>query len=256
MKIISFNVNGIRAIAKKNFHEDMRTVNADIICLQETKSTVDQAREVANELEGYHFYGNDSKARKGYSGTAILSKVEPISNSIDIGIIEHDQEGRVTCLEFEGYYVITAYVPNSGNDLRRLEYRQNFDKSFLVYLKNLEKTKPVIVCGDFNVAHKEIDLARPKPNYNKSAGFMQEEIDGMDAYTSSGLVDTFRAKTSEGENYSWWSYRGGARDRNVGWRIDYFLVSQSLMDRVEDAFILGDVHGSDHCPVGIVVKKL
>jgi exodeoxyribonuclease-3 len=222
--------------------------------LQETKSTVDQAREVANELEGYHFYGNDSKARKGYSGTAILSKVEPISNSIDIGISEHDQEGRVTCLEFEDYFVVTAYVPNSGNDLRRLEYRQDFDKSFLGYLKNLEKTKPVIVCGDFNVAHKEIDLARPKPNYNKSAGFMQEEIDGMDAYTSNGLIDTFRAKTSEGENYSWWSYRGGARDRNVGWRIDYFLVSQSLMDRVEDAFILGDVHGSDHCPVGIVIK--
>ena len=174
----------------------------------------------------------------------------------DHSLLQQTLEGRVTCLEFEGYYVITAYVPNSGNDLRRLEYRQNFDKSFLVYLKNLEKTKPVIVCGDFNVAHKEIDLARPKPNYNKSAGFMQEEIDGMDAYTSNGLVDTFRAKTSEGENYSWWSYRGGARDRNVGWRIDYFLVSQSLMDRVEDAFILGDVHGSDHCPVGIVVKKL
>ena len=254
MKIISFNVNGIRAIAKKNFHEDMKSVNADIICLQETKSTVEQAKEVASLMEGYHFYGNESKARNGYSGTAILSKVEPISSSIDIGVVQHDQEGRVTCLEFESYYVVTAYVPNSKRDLSRLDDRQDFDRSFLEYLKNLEKTKPVIVCGDFNVAHKDIDLSRPKPNYNKSAGYMQAEIDGMDAYTSNGFVDTFRAKVEDGENYSWWSYRGGARDRNVGWRIDYFLVSEVLMDKVDDAFILGNVHGSDHCPVGITLK--
>lgn len=254
MKIISFNVNGIRAIAKKNFHEDMKSVNADVICLQETKSTVEQAREVASSLEDYHFFGNESKARKGYSGTAILSKVEPISSSIDMGVDEHDQEGRVTCLEFEEYYVVTVYVPNSGNDLRRLEYRQNWDASFLVYLKNLEKKKPVLVCGDFNVAHRDIDLARPKPNYNKSAGYMQEEIDGLDAYTSNGFIDSFRASNAEEVKYSWWSYRGGARDRNVGWRIDYFLVSASMMDRVEEAFILNDVHGSDHCPVGITIK--
>ncbi len=254
MKIISFNVNGIRAIAKKNFHEDMKSVNADVICLQETKSTVEQAREVASLLEDYHFFGNESKARKGYSGTAILSKVEPLSSSIDMGVDEYDQEGRVTCLEFEEYFVITVYVPNSGNDLRRLEYRQNWDASFLAYLQNLEKKKPVLVCGDFNVAHKDIDLARPKPNYNKSAGFMQEEIDGMDAYTSNGFVDSFRASNGEEVKYSWWSYRGGARDRNVGWRIDYFLVSKSIVDRVEEAFILNDVHGSDHCPVGITIK--
>jgi len=254
MNIISFNVNGIRAIAKKSFYEDMRTLDADVICIQETKSTVEQAREVASELDGYHFYGNDSKARKGYSGTAILTKVKPISSSIDINVDEHDQEGRVTCLEFEDYFIVTAYVPNSGNDLRRLDYRQTWDTSLLGYLKNLEKSKPVMICGDFNVAHKDIDLARPKPNYNKSAGFMQEEIDGMDAYTSNGFVDTFRAKNGDEVKYSWWSYRGGARDRNVGWRIDYFLVSESILDRVEDAYILNEIKGSDHCPVGVRLK--
>lgn len=254
MDIISFNVNGIRAIAQKSFHDDMKTLNPDVICLQETKSTVEQAQEVASVMEEYHFYGNDSKARKGYSGTAILSKVKPISSSIDMGIEEFDQEGRVTCLEFEDYYLVTVYTPNSGNDLRRLEYRQKWDASFLEYLQNLEKTKPVLACGDFNVAHKHIDLARPKPNYNKSAGFMQEEIDGMDAYTSNGFVDSFRATNNEEIKYSWWSYRGGARANNVGWRIDYFLVSESLMDRVEDAYILNDIHGSDHCPVGIRIK--
>lgn len=254
MNIISFNVNGIRAIAKKSFYEDMRSLDPDVICLQETKSTVDQAKEVASKLEGYHFFGNDSKARKGYSGTAILTKTEPISFSIDINVDEHDQEGRVTCLEYEDYYLVTVYVPNSGNDLRRLDYRQTWDASLLAYLKELEKTKPVLVCGDFNVAHKDIDLARPKPNYNKSAGFMQEEIDGMDAYTSNGFVDTFRAKNEDEIKYSWWSYRGGARDRNVGWRIDYFLVSESFMGRVEDAYILNEITGSDHCPVGIKIK--
>jgi exodeoxyribonuclease III len=254
MNILSFNVNGIRAIAKKSFHDDMKSLNPDVICLQETKSTVEQAKEVASLLEDYHFYGNHSKARKGYSGTAILSKVKPISSSMDIGIDEFDQEGRVTCLEFEDYYLVTVYVPNSGSELNRLEYRQKWDASFLTYLKDLEKTKPVVVCGDFNVAHKDIDLARPKPNYNKSAGFMQEEIDGMDAYTSNGFVDSFRAINDDAVKYSWWSYRGGARDSNVGWRIDYFLVSESLMNRVEDAYILNDVYGSDHCPVGIVIK--
>ena len=255
MKIISFNVNGIRAIAKKSFHEDMRNLDADVICIQETKATVDQTKEVVESLNGYHIFGNESKARKGYSGTAILSKKKPVSDSIDIGIEEHDQEGRVTQIEFEDFYLITVYVPNSGNDLKRLNYRQDWDKAFLKYLKELEKTKPVVVCGDFNVAHKSIDLARPKANYNKSAGHMQEEIDGMDAYTSNGLLDTFREVNGDVEDkYSWWSYRGGARDRNVGWRIDYFLVSESLKDRVKDAYILNDVMGSDHCPVGIEIK--
>lgn len=252
MQIISFNVNGIRAIAKKDFHKDIESIDADIVCLQETKSTVEQAREVVESLNGYHYFGNESKARKGYSGTGILTKIEPISAQYDMGIEEHDKEGRVIALEFEDYFVVTVYTPNSGNDLNRLDYRQDWDAAFLNYMKDLEAKKPLIVCGDFNVAHKSIDLARPKANYNKSAGHMQEEIDGMDAYTSNGFVDTFRMKYPDAEEkYSWWSYRGGARDRNVGWRIDYFLVSESIKDRVKEAFILTDILGSDHCPVGI-----
>lgn len=251
MKLISFNVNGIRAIAKKGFHDDIKTLNADVICLQETKSTVDQAKEVLDSLDGYFYYGNESKARKGYSGTGVLTRTEPLSVRYDMGIDEHDQEGRVIALEYNDFYLVTVYTPNSGNDLRRLDYRQTWDAAFLDYLKELEAKKPVVVCGDFNVAHKSIDLARPQANYNKSAGHMQEEIDGMDAYTNNGLVDTFRSKYPEEVKYSWWSFRGGARERNVGWRIDYFLVSESLAEKVEDAFILNDVHGSDHCPVGI-----
>jgi exodeoxyribonuclease-3 len=252
MQILSFNVNGIRAIAKKDFFKDMTALNADVVCLQETKSTVEQAREVVSEMEGYHYFGNESKARKGYSGTGILTKVKPLSERYDMGIEEYDQEGRVIALEFDTYFLVTVYTPNSGNDLRRLHYRQGWDAAFMRYLKELEASKPVVVCGDFNVAHKSIDLARPKANYNKSAGHMQEEIDGMDAYTSNGFVDTFRFRYPDTEEkYSWWSYRGGARERNVGWRIDYFLVSESIQGRVEDAFILKDVLGSDHCPVGI-----
>lgn len=255
MHLISFNVNGIRAIAKKDFHKDIATINADIVCIQETKSTVEQAREVVDSLEGYHYYGNESKARKGYSGTGILTKEKPLSENYDMGIEEFDQEGRVIALEYADYYLVTVYTPNSGNDLKRLGYRQEWDAAFLNYLKELEKTKPVVACGDFNVAHKSIDLARPKANYNKSAGHMQEEIDGMDAYTSNGLVDTFRLKYPEAtEKYSWWSYRGGARERNVGWRIDYFLISESLKKQVKDAGILTNVFGSDHCPVELILN--
>ena len=253
MKIISFNVNGIRAIMQKSFVEDMKKVDADIICLQETKATVEQVKEVAKAVDGYHVFANEAE-RKGYSGTAILTKHVPISVTYYIGKQEHDNEGRITCAEFEAYFLITVYVPNSGSELARLGYRQTWDKEFLDYLKNLEKTKPVIVCGDFNVAHKAIDLARPKENYNKAAGFMQEEIDGMDAFTSNGLVDTFRAKNGDEIKYSWWSYRAGARGKNIGWRIDYFLVSESLLPKVKDAFILNEVMGSDHCPVGITLQ--
>ena len=253
MKIISFNVNGIRAIMQKSFVEDMKKVDADIICLQETKATVEQVKEVAKAVDGYHVFANEAE-RKGYSGTAILTKHVPIAVTYYIGKQEHDNEGRITCAEFEAYFLITVYVPNSGSELARLGYRQTWDKEFLDYLKNLEKTKPVIVCGDFNVAHKAIDLARPKENYNKAAGFMQEEIDGMDAFTSNGLVDTFRAKNGDEIKYSWWSYRAGARGKNIGWRIDYFLVSESLLPKVKDAFILNEVMGSDHCPVGITLQ--
>lgn len=251
MKIISWNLNGIRAVAKKGLFEKIKEMDPDVICFQETKAQDDQVAEVLNDLEGYYFYSN-SAVKKGYSGTAILSKKSPIDVKADIGIEEHDQEGRVLTAEFDQFYVTTVYTPNSKNDLSRLADRQNFDATFLKYLKALEANKPVIVCGDFNVAHKAIDLARPKPNYNKSAGFMQEEIDGMDNFTNAGLIDTFRYLHPEKEAaYSWWSYRGGARDRNVGWRIDYFLMSETMSNQLKSASILSDVHGSDHCPVQI-----
>lgn len=254
MKIISFNVNGIRAIAKKNFFEDFKQMAPDILCLQETKAQDDQVAETLVPIEGYHIYSNSAE-KKGYSGTAILSKVEPLNVSRDIGISEHDTEGRVLCLEYEKFFLVDIYVPNSGSELKRLNYRQDWDKSFFNYLKDLEKTKPVIVCGDFNVAHKPIDLARPKPNYNKSAGFMQEEIDGMDRYTQGGLTDTFRHfHPDESDKFSWWSYRAGARGRNVGWRIDYFLVSEAFIPSLSKAYILNEVLGSDHCPVAIELK--
>jgi exodeoxyribonuclease-3 len=254
MKIVSWNVNGIRAIAKKNFFEDFKAMDADILCLQETKAQDDQVAEALVPLDGFYIYSNSAE-KKGYSGTAIISKTEPISVSRDIGIAEHDTEGRVLCLEYDTFFLIDVYVPNSGSELKRLDYRQGWDKAFFNYLKNLEKTKPVIVCGDFNVAHKAIDLARPKPNYNKSAGFMQEEIDGMDRYTQGGLTDTFRyLYPEETDKYSWWSYRAGARGKNVGWRIDYFLVSESYLPTVKSASILNEVMGSDHCPVTIELK--
>lgn len=253
MKIISFNVNGVRAITKKDFLSDAKIMNADVLCLQETKATVEQTKEAVASLEEYEVYGNEAE-RKGYSGTAILTKTKPLNVTYDIGIEEFDKEGRVLCAEYNDFFLVNVYVPNSGNDLRRLEYRQNWDKAFLTYLKELEKTKPVVVCGDFNVAHKDIDLARPKPNYNKSAGYMQEEIDGLNAYTSSGLLDSFRLKNPEETKYSWWSYRGGARDRNVGWRIDYLLVSESFTKNISAAFILNEIKGSDHCPIGIELK--
>ncbi|PKP10649.1 MAG: exodeoxyribonuclease III [Bacteroidetes bacterium HGW-Bacteroidetes-4] len=254
MKLISWNVNGLRAVAKKDFFTDFRQINADIFCLQETKAQDDQVVEVLGELTGYHFFVNSAE-KKGYSGTAIISKSKPISVSKDMGIAEHDTEGRVLCLEFEGFFLVTVYVPNSGSELKRLAYRETWDLAFFNYLKTMEAKKPVIVCGDFNVAHKAIDLARPKQNYNKAAGYMQQEIDGMDRFTSGGFIDTFRYFfPDKTDAYSWWSYRAGARDKNIGWRIDYFLVSKSFLPNVNQAFILNKVMGSDHCPVGIDLK--
>lgn len=250
MKIISFNVNGIRAITKKDFVRDMRNLNADIICLQETKATSEQVKEAVAELDQYEVYCNEA-VRKGYSGTAILTKKTPLSVSYDMGIDEHDQEGRIICAEFDQFYLVTVYVPNSGSELLRLEYRQKWDADFLQYIQKLETKKPVLVCGDLNVAHKAIDLARPKQNYNKSAGYMQEEIDGIDNFVASGLVDTFRHFQPGPEHYTWWSYRGGAREKNVGWRIDYFLASEALLPTLKDAYILPQVMGSDHCPVAV-----
>ncbi len=247
-KLVSFNVNGIRAIIQKDFEADMKALNPDFLCLQETKAQDDQVQEALKSFEDYHIVSN-SAVKKGYSGTAILSKEKPLDVINGIGAEEHDQEGRVIAAEFKEFYVVVVYVPNSKNDLSRLDYRTTWDQSFLAFLKNLESKKPVIVCGDFNVAHRDIDLARPKANYNKGAGFTQKEIDGMDAFVGNGLLDTFRLIKPEEVKYSWWSYRGGARGRNVGWRIDYFLVSESLKSKVQNADILNDVMGSDHCPV-------
>lgn len=250
MKILSFNVNGVRAIAGKSFIQDLQNIDYDIVCLQETKATVEQVKETVAPLNYPFVYANEA-ARKGYSGTAVLSKKEPVSVTFDMGMEEHDQEGRVICVEYDTFYLITVYVPNSGSELLRLGYRQQWDKDFLAYLKKLEVKKPVIVCGDLNVAHKSIDLARPKENYNKSAGHMQEEIDGMDNYVANGLIDTWRAKNGDEVKYSWWSYRGGAREKNVGWRIDYFLVSETFLPQINAATIHNDIYGSDHCPVGL-----
>ncbi len=253
MKIISWNVNGIRAVVKKNFLDDFKAIDADIFCLQETKAQCKQVEEALSEIQGYHLYSN-SAVKKGYSGTAVLTKEEPLSVTKGIEIPEHDEEGRVLTLEYESFYLVNVYVPNSGSDLKRLEYRQNWDQAFFDFLKKLEDVKPVVVCGDFNVAHKSIDLARPKANYNKAAGYMQEEIDGMDRFTQGGLLDSFRYFYPEKPDvYSWWSYRAGARGKNVGWRIDYFLVSDSFISNVIDAFILTDILGSDHCPTGITL---
>jgi exodeoxyribonuclease-3 len=251
MKIISWNVNGIRAIAKKNFFTDIENLGADILCFQETKAQDNHVAETLKPLNGYNVYSNSAE-RPGYSGTAVASKIKPLNVTKGIYITEHDSEGRVLSLEFESFFLVNVYVPNSGSELKRLGYRQDWDKAFFNYLKELEKVKPVIVCGDLNVAHKAIDLARPKANYNKNAGFMQEEIDGMDRYTGGGLADTFRCLyPGETGRYSWWSYRAGVRTKNIGWRIDYFLVSESFLPSVKNAFILEEITGSDHCPVGI-----
>lgn len=252
MNIISFNVNGIRAVVGKTFITDMQALNPDIICLQETKATPEQVQDAVVDLKGYHVFASSAE-RKGYSGTAILSKTNPLNVTYGIGILEHDTEGRVICAEYQDFFLITVYVPNSGSELLRLAYRQTWDAAFLAYLKNLELQKPVLVCGDFNVAHQAIDLARPKENYNKAAGYMQEEINGMNAYVSEGLIDTFRVLNPDTVKYSWWSYRAGARQKNVGWRIDYFLASATLQPVIKEAFILNDILGSDHCPVGVAL---
>lgn len=253
MRLVSWNVNGVRAVMKKGFLEAVEGFDTDVLCLQETKAQDDQVQEALNELKGYHLYSNSAE-KKGYSGTAILSRQEPLSVQYDMGIEAHDQEGRVIAAEFEKFILVTVYTPNSGSELKRLSYRQQWDKDFLAYLKKLEETKPIVVCGDLNVAHKDIDLARPKPNYNKSAGYMQEEIDGMDNYVKAELLDTFRHLNPEEVKYSWWSYRAGARAKNVGWRIDYFLTSESLASELAQADILTEVMGSDHCPVMLELK--
>lgn len=249
-KLISWNVNGLRACAEKGFMEFFKEADADIFCLQETKL---QKGQIDLDLPGYHQYWNYAE-KKGYSGTAIFSKEEPLSVSYGMGIDVHDHEGRVITLEFEKFYMITVYTPNSQDELKRLDYRMQWEDDFLAYLKNLEKNKPVIVCGDLNVAHKEIDLKNPKTN-RKNAGFTDEERAKFTALTEAGLTDTFRYFYPELEGaYSWWSYRFHAREKNAGWRIDYFLTSNSLNDNLKDAVIYKDIFGSDHCPVGLMLE--
>ena len=253
MKIISFNVNGIRAIVAKNFIQDMKAISPDVICLQETKADAEQVAIAVADLSGYHVFANQAE-KKGYSGTAILSKKAPISIEYGMGTDEHDHEGRIVKAEFDDFFLVCVYVPNSGSELARLPYRQQWDADFLAYLKKCEETKPVVICGDLNVAHQAIDLARPKENYNKSAGYMQEEIDGLSRFVEAGLVDTFRYFNPDQAKYSWWSYRAGAREKNVGWRIDYFLASEAFLNRISATEIYNDILGSDHCPVGITIK--
>ena len=253
MKLLSWNVNGIRAAVGKNFISQIGDLDCDVVCLQETKAQDDQVATALENLDGYHLFSNSAE-RKGYSGTAILTKQEPLCVTNDIGIDQHDEEGRVICAEYADFFLVTVYTPNSGNGLRRLEYRQIWDRDFLAYITSLEKTKPVVLCGDLNVAHKDIDLARPKPNYNKTAGYTQAEIDGLDNIVKARLVDSFRHLHPDTIKYSWWSYRAGARAKNIGWRIDYFLCSASLADKITSAEILNDIDGSDHCPVLLELK--
>jgi len=250
MKLISWNVNGLRAIYKKGFMEAFKNLNADIFCIQETKM---QEGQIELDLNGYYEYYNYAE-RKGYSGTAIFTKKEPVNVSYGIGIEEHDREGRVITLEFEDFYMVNCYTPNSGRELARLDYRMVWEEAFRKYLKKLDSKKPVILCGDLNVAHTEIDLKNPKSN-RKNAGFTDEERGKIDKLIKSGFTDTFRKLYPEKEGaYTWWSYMFNARANNAGWRIDYFLVSDRINDKIKEATIYSDIMGSDHCPVGLEIN--
>ncbi len=250
MKLISWNVNGLRAVVNKGFIESFEKLNADIFCIQETKM---QEGQLEINFDGYKMFLN-SAVRKGYSGTAIFTKIEPINVSYGIGIEEHDQEGRVITLEFKNFYLVNCYTPNAQRELTRLEYRMKWEDDFREYLKKLDKSKPVILCGDLNVAHNEIDLKNPKSNKG-NAGFTDEERSQMTNLLNSGFVDSFRYLYPEKQDaYSWWSYMGRAREKNVGWRIDYFIVSEKIKDKIVDAKIYSEIMGSDHCPVELDVE--
>ena len=250
MKFISWNVNGLRAVVNKGFKDIFSELDADFFCLQETKL---QEGQIDLRFDGYESYWNYAE-RKGYSGTAIFTKHTPLSVTYGIGIEEHDREGRIITLEYADFFLVTVYTPNSQNELRRLDYRMQWEDDFLAYIKSLDEKKPVIYCGDLNVAHTEIDLKNPKSN-RKNAGFTDEEREKMTAVLSSGFTDTWRSLNPDTEGvYSWWSYRFNARKNNAGWRIDYFIVSDRLMDKVEDARIHTDIMGSDHCPVELDIS--
>lgn len=250
MKLISWNVNGLRAVLKKGFTDFFKEVNADIFCIQETKM---QEGQIENfELKGYTQYWN-SAIKKGYSGTAIFTKIKPKNVTYGIGIEEHDQEGRVITLEFDAFYLVNIYTPNSKRELERLDYRMVWEDEIRKYLTNLNKEKPVIMCGDLNVAHEEIDLKNPKTN-RKNAGFTDEERGKMTELLNTHFIDSFRYIYPERIQYTWWSYMGQAREKDIGWRIDYFIVSEDVKENIKDAYIYKDVYGSDHCPVGLEIK--
>lgn len=251
MKFVSWNVNGIRACLTKGFEEIFKNFDADIFALQETKMQEGQAEL---DMEGYNLYMNSAE-KKGYSGTAVFSKETPINVSYGIGIEEHDHEGRVITLEFDDFFFITCYTPNSQNELKRLAYRMKWEEDFFSYIKELDRKKPVILCGDLNVAHQEIDLKNPKTN-RRNAGFTDEEREKMTRLLENGFADTFRRLYPDKTDiYSWWSYRFSAREKNAGWRIDYFIVSERIMEKVKDSEIHTDIFGSDHCPVSIIFEK-
>ncbi len=254
MKLISWNVNGLRAVINKGFENFFNEIDADIFCIQETKMQKDQIDDNMKRIfEGYYSYWN-SAIKKGYSGTAVFSKTEPINVTYGIGIEEHDKEGRVITLEYEDFYLVNCYTPNSKRELERLEYRMIWENEFRNYLTSLNKIKPVILCGDLNVAHEEIDLKNPKTN-RRNAGFTDEEREKMTELLKSGFTDSFRyLYPNKTECYSWWSYMGHAREKNVGWRIDYFIISKTIEEKVKDSYIYSNVMGSDHCPVGIELR--
>ena len=249
MKLISWNVNGIRACLNKGFSDFFKEVNADIFCLQETKC---QPEQINLEFEGYTSYWNSAE-RKGYSGTAIFTKKQPVNVTYGIGIEEHDKEGRIITLEFENFYLVTNYTPNAKRELERLDYRMVWEDEIRKYLLELNKKKPVIMCGDLNVAHEEIDLKNPKTNKG-NAGFTNEEREKMTELLNAGFIDSYRYLYPEKIEYSWWSYMGHEREKNVGWRIDYFIVSNDFRENIKDATIYTEILGSDHCPVGLEIK--
>lgn len=250
MKLVSWNVNGLRACMNKGFADFFRSVDADVFCVQETKM---QPEQVEFSFEGYHQYFN-SAVKKGYSGTAVFSKEEPISICYDLCMDKHNEEGRVITAEYEDFYLVTVYTPNSQQELARLGYRMEWEDDFRAYVMGLDSKKPVVICGDLNVAHREIDIKNPKSNV-RNAGFTIEERDKMTTLLESGFIDTFRDKYPDTKDaYTWWSYMFHAREKNVGWRIDYFLASARLKDRIEDGIIYNEIMGSDHCPVGLILK--
>ena len=252
MKLISWNVNGLRACLSKGFLDFFHAEKPDILALQETKMQPEQA---AFDLPGYSMYFNSAE-KKGYSGTAVFTKQQPLSVAFGIGVEEHDHEGRVITLEYPEFFFVTVYTPNSQDGLRRLNYRMSWEDAFLTYIKRLDRQKPLIICGDLNVAHNEIDIKNPKSN-RLNAGFTDEERNKMSSLLSSGFADTFRRLYPNArDRYSWWSYRFHARENNAGWRIDYFLVSDRLMEKVQDSLIMSDVYGSDHCPIALLMEDL